>query len=116
MLSMKAMLAILFVGMTAASQDEILDTPNYTITIKGCDEYVVSCDNVKYKGVNKKNGKSITLTGRTVHSTGADGITPSQFLGYEFTNCETIYFVGADGELLVTRGTNVLVDERGIWK
>ena len=113
---MKAMLAILLIGITAAAQDEILDTPNYTITIRGCDEYVVSCDNVKYKGVNKKNGKSITLTGRTVHSATADDVTPSQFWGYEFTNREAIYFVGADGELLVTRGTNVLVDERGTWK
>jgi len=84
--------------------------------IKGCDEYAVTCDNVKYVGVSKRTGKSITLTGKTVHTVGADGVTPARFLGYMFKNGKTTCFVGEDGELRVTRGSRVLVHERGIWK
>jgi hypothetical protein len=71
---------------------------------------------VRYKAVSRKSGKSIALTGTTVHTIGADGVTPSRFLGYMFKNGKTIYFVGDDGELRVTRGSKVLVQETGIWR
>jgi hypothetical protein len=99
-----------------AGTTNILITPSYTITIEGCEEYVTSCDSVKYVGVSKKSGKSIALTGRTVHTLGPDGVTPAHFLGYEFKSGGTTYFVGEDGELRVTRGSMVLVDEHGEWK
>ena len=44
-----------------------------------------------------------------------DEITPAHFLGYEFKNGRTTYFIGEDGELRVTRGSKVLVEERGTW-
>ena len=111
-------LALLVSALLAAvptSRADTLTTPSYTITIKGCEEYVVSCDNVKYVGLSNKTGKSVTLTGRTVHSVGADGVTPAHFLGYVFKKGKTTYFVGEDGELKVTRGSRVLVQERGVW-
>jgi hypothetical protein len=110
------LLAIVLIFAAASSLADTLTTASYKITIVDCDEYVVSCDTVKYTGVNKKTGKRIALTGRTVHTTGADGVTPSRFLGYEFKNGRTIYFVGGDGELRVTQGSKILVEERGTWK
>jgi len=109
-------IAILLTAAVSTVRAEVLDTPSYKITIKGCDEYVVSCDTVKYVGVSKKIGKSIVLTGRTVHTLGPDGVTPAHFLGYEFRNGRTVYFVSNDGELRITRGSRVLVEEHGVWK
>src|ERR1017187_3892386 len=98
-------IAIALVLAAASSLAGTLTTPSYKITVVGCDEYVVSCDTVRYVGVSKKTGKSIALTGRTVHTTGPDGVTPAHFLGYEFKNGRTTYFVGEDGELRVTQGS-----------
>jgi hypothetical protein len=110
------LLAIVLILAAASSLADTLTTPSYKITIVGCDEYVVSCDTVKYVGVSRKTGKSIALTGRTVHTTGADGVTPSRFLGYEFKNGRTTYFVGEEGELRVTQDSKILIEERGTWK
>jgi len=112
-------LAIALISAAASSSagTSTLTTPSYTITVEvRCPEGNVTCDDVKYVGVSKKSGKSITRTGRTVHAIGADGVTPSRFLGYAFTNSSTVYFVSEEGELRVTQGTNVLVQERGVWK
>lgn len=92
-----------------------LETPTYTITITGCEEYVVSCDDVKFVCVNKKTGKSISLTGCTDHSLGADG-APGHFLGYYFTNRDMTYFVSDDGEFSIERKGKTLLDEQGTWK
>jgi hypothetical protein len=101
------------VGLSAST----LTTPSYKITIEvRCPEYYVTCEDVIYRAVNRKSGKSITLRGTTVHSIGADGVTPSAFLGYTFKNGKTKYFVGEDGELRVTRGSKVLVEETGTWR
>jgi len=108
--------AVALISSAACSLADTLTTPSYKITIVGCGEGVVSCDTVKYVGVSRKTGRSIALIGRTVHATGPDGVTPSHFLGYEFKSGRTTYFVGEGGELLVTRGSKVLVDERGTWK
>ena len=115
-LRMRAMLiAFGLIAALVPSRADTLDTPSYSITIEGCAEYAVTCDDVRYVGTSKKTGKSITLIGRTVHTIGADGVTPSHLLGYEFKNGNTTYFVGEDGELLMTRGSRVLVEEKGVW-
>jgi len=111
-----AILLVAAVPTLQAGTTNILSTPSYTITIEGCEEYVTSCDDVKYVGISKKTGKSIALTGKTVHTMGPDGVTPAYFLGYTFRNGSTVYFVGDDGELRVTRGSKVLVEETGVWK
>jgi hypothetical protein len=105
------------VSVPALATTQTLTTASYKITIEvRCPEGDVTCDNVKYIGVSRKSGKSITLTGKTVHTTGADGVTPSRFLGYEFKSEGTKYFVGENGELRITRGSKVLVHETGEWK
>ncbi len=96
---------------------ETFESPTYKITIVArWTEGDLGCDDVKYVGVNKRTKKSIVLIGRTFYSMGADGVTPSHFLGYLFKNGRTIYAVYDDGELYVRRGAKVLVEERGVWK
>ena len=111
------LLAIALILGAASSPAGILTTPSYKITVEvRCPEGYVTCDDVRYVGVSRTSGKSVTLTGRTVHTTGADGVTPSRFLGYEFKSGKTKYFVGEDGELRVTRGSKILAQETGVWK
>ena len=115
---MKAVLLFaLALPVLAFAREEHLETRSFVIRIEvRCPEYNVTCDDVRYVGVNRESGKSITLTGRTVHATGADGVTSSHFVGYEFKNGDTMYFVGQDGQLTVTVGAKVLLDEHGVWK
>jgi hypothetical protein len=94
-----------------------LTTPSFVIQIKvNCAEGNVTCDNVTYVGTSRKSGKSITLRGRTKHGICADGVTPCQFLGYEFKNGATYYRVLEDGHLLVMQGNKVVLEEKGEWK
>jgi hypothetical protein len=94
-----------------------LTTSSYDITIEvRSSEGNVTCDDVRYTGTSRKSGRSIRLRGKTVHTHGTDGVTPSHFLGYAFKNGRTTYFVGEDGELRVTRGSKVLIEEIGVWQ
>ena len=116
-LSIFTIALILAAASLRAASTNTLITPSYKITVEmRCPEYDTTCDDVRYVGVSLKSGKSITLIGRTVHTTGADGVTPAHFLGYEFKSGKTTYFVGEDGELRVTEGSKVLVEEHGTWK
>ncbi|MFC3674614.1 hypothetical protein [Ferrovibrio xuzhouensis] len=92
-----------------------LETPSFTVTIKNnCEEGVVSCDDVTYTGVSKKNGSRITLKGETLHTYSADG-TPSRFLGYEFRSGDYVYQALEDGTLWVTKGGKDVLVEHGKW-
>lgn len=73
----------------------------------------VTCDKVKYYDQNLKTGKSISLIGKTIHTTGADGVTPGRFLGYEFRNKNYLYRVTEDGILLIYRGKKLIFKEQG---
>lgn len=108
------MLCALVAGGAATAQ-EVLVTPSYAVTVIGCKEGVVSCDDARYIGVSRKSGKVLTLKGRTLHTTAADGVTPSRFLGYEFRNGSTVYRVSEEGVLDVRQGEKVVVSERGKW-
>lgn len=105
--------ALLAFSSTLSAQ--VLITPSFNVTIIGCDEGVVACDDVRYVGVSRKTGNVLALKGRTRHTLGADGVTPSRFLGYEFRSGNTTYSVSDDGALEVRRGSTVLVSEQGKW-
>ena len=95
----------------------VLDTPSYTVNIDvRCEEGQVSCDKVHYKGTHRKNGQSIALKGKTLHTLCADGVTPCRFLGYVFANGKTRYTVLEEGELTVQRGDKTLIREKGTWR
>ena len=101
---------------SASSMASTLLTLSYKVTIVGCEEYVVACDNARYFGVNRKTGESLTLSGRSLHNPGPDGITPARLLGYEFKSGNTTYFVGADGLLRISQGSKILVEQQGTWE
>ena len=99
---------------TQTANAETLKTKNFQVTItRNCPEGYVTCNNVKYFGKNLKTGKSISLTGKTLHTTGADGVTPGRFLGYEFCNNKYLYQVRADGTLLIYQGKKLILQEQG---
>ena len=116
---MKPYLLIALLGISGISfghaSASTLTTPSFVIDIQGCEEGVISCDNVMYTGTSKKTGKSIKLRGKTLHTLCADGVTPCRFLGYEFRKGGVYYRVMEDGSLLVMQGKKILVEETGEW-
>ena len=112
-----AFLAIAIMVMVTNLQAQTLSTSSFTVKIKvNCKEGNVTCENVIYNGISKKTGKTISLKGRTMHSKCADGVTPCHFQGYIFKSGTTSYTVMEDGELIVMRGTKLLLQERGKWE
>lgn len=108
---------LMLVVSASAYAAEVLTTPNFVVTItRNCAEGFVTCDDVSYRGVAKKTGKAITLKGRTMHTTCADGVTPCRFLGYVFRNGDISYRVWESGQLEVLQGRDkVLLEEKGEW-
>lgn len=104
-------------ALTTPTLADTLTTKNFRIDItRNCPQGSVTCDNVTYKGVDLKSGKSIQLTGRTLHSPGAGGVTPGRFLGYEFINGDYRYVVSDDGTLQIYQGKRLLQQETGTWQ
>jgi hypothetical protein len=91
-----------------------LKTKNFRVQITvNCGEGYVTCNKVTYFGKDLRTGKSIRLNGKTIHSVGADGVTPSRFLGYEFRNNKYLYRVTEDNKLLVFNGKKLILQEQG---
>lgn len=96
---------------------ETLITPKYIVLVEWpCPEGDVTCDEVGYTGTSRKTGATLTLKGRSRHTTcrGEPG-TPCRFIGYQFESAGTAYFVGENGVLQVTRKKQVLLEEQGKW-
>lgn len=93
------------------------ESPSYRITITvNCEEGNVSCDDVGYHAVNKKNHKEIHLRGETIHSACGDGVTPCHFQGYRFVNGDTTYILYGDSdELVISKGDKIIFHEKGQW-
>ncbi|BDA66989.1 hypothetical protein RIVM261_029210 [Rivularia sp. IAM M-261] len=103
--------ATLFAGLANA---ETIKTNNFSVKItRNCAEGNVTCNNVTYVGKDLKTGKSIRLTGKTIHTRGADGRTPGRFLGYEFRNNKFLYRVTADNKLQVFKSGKLILQEQG---
>jgi hypothetical protein len=104
-------------GFAATASAETLQTKNFEVNItSNCAEGEVTCDNVSYRGINRKTGDSISLTGKTLHQLCADNVTPCRFLGYEFINGNYRYLVTSDGTLQVYRGNKLILSEQGTWQ
>jgi hypothetical protein len=100
----------------AAQAESTLTTPHFTVSLKeNCEEGVVGCDDVTYHGVSRKTGKAITLKGKTNMVMCADGETPCHIGNYEFKSGAVLYAVYPNGTLIVTKGTHVLLNEKGQW-
>jgi len=125
---------------TSGGKAPELVTRNYRVTVAHtCEEGCVSCNDIRFVCADKRTGKTIEATGSTMHSTAADGVTPSRFLGYEFDygNCTyqlmpipgkgdkwafTIFKNDTKVEkwvssmLNVESGDKMLVEETGKWR
>jgi hypothetical protein len=78
----------------------------------------VVCDNVSYHAMSHKSANQLRLNGKSLFRMCADGVTPCQFLGYQFKNGNTTYTVWDlqdSGRLEVTQAGKALVDETGRW-
>jgi hypothetical protein len=110
-----AVLLLLGLSRLYAGPTGTLETKTFAIKIDvRCEEGEVTCDDVKYVGKNKKTGESLELTGKTAHHMDADG-TPGRFLGYVFKNKGVQYFLSEEGMLRVTKGDDILLEEKGTW-
>lgn len=95
----------------------MLITPSYSVTItENCKEGVVGCDDVTYRGINRKTGKSITLKGAARMVMCADRVTPCHVDVYEFKNGAYLYSLYPDGNLVVTKNGHVIINEIGKWQ
>ena len=94
---------------------ETLTTANYRITITHhCPEEHLTCQNVSYQSTHRHTGASVRLTGQTVHTPCADGVSPCRFIGYEFRQGNYRYFLTHD-ELQIYHGSQLLLVEKGTW-
>jgi hypothetical protein len=108
--------ALFALAVPCARADE-LRTASYDIEItEHCPEGEVGCRDVSYVGRNIRTGKSIALKGEAVMHLCPDRVTPCSHEGYRFKSGKVEYRVTPDGILLVTRGSEVLVEERGQWQ
>lgn len=102
---------------SAQAGGDVLITPGFRVVVeRHCPEGTVVCDQVSYLGQDRRSGASLRLTGSTMHSECADGVTPCRFLGYRFRNGNVTYEVGDDGLLRVTQAGKVLLEEQGTWQ
>ena len=83
--------------------DFVTDTYAIAMTAAYDEEGIVSCTACELFSVRKVGSTECTIhTGGTMHTTGADGATPSRFLGYKFETDEQIFYLrGASLDTLV---------------
>ena len=97
------------------SWTETLTTSMYTIRIEwNCPEGYITCDNIAFKVQGHKEKEFKECKGATKHSIGADGVTPSRFLGYYFEDISGFkYNISDDGILEVkdSSGKIILLEE-----
>lgn len=95
---------------------DTLTTKQFRIEIqRNCAEGNVTCNRVSYRGKDLKTGKSIRLSGKTMHTKCADGVTPCRFIGYEFRNREYRYIVTEYGNLDIYQGKKLILSQPGTW-
>ncbi|WP_313698891.1 hypothetical protein [Pantoea sp.] len=95
------------------SDMKVFSTSDFTITlVNGCGGFYTVCDKAKYFGLRNKDGKQITLNGKTTqpaNSNTADGMI--------FNNNGVGYIVRFNPlELKVIQGNKILVEQSGKWE
>jgi hypothetical protein len=104
-------------GLAEGAIAGVLTTKQFRIEIQiNCAEGNVTCDRVLYRGEDLKTGKSISLSGKTMHTKCGDGVTPCQFLGYEFRNRGYRYIVTEGGKLDIYQGKKLILSQSGTWE
>ena len=113
---MKKLLALALFFISCALHAEILTTPTYEIAVGACPEGYVSCSAVDFVVTNLATGATSTYQGKTRHSLCKDGVTPCQFLGYQFSGKDRKFTLSVNGSLEInyTDGKDC-VFEQGQW-
>lgn len=115
--AMKKLMTILLLIASPFSSSETFITKNFTIEIHSmCEEGNVTCDEIQFtlsvKGFESKK----IVTGKTIHTRCADGVTPCAFQGYLFVTNDAKYFLYHSGVLeVVDKQDNPLLLEQGEW-
>jgi hypothetical protein len=109
-----ALLAYSTVSMSTEMDTDTFETQTYRITIHvHCAEGNISCDNVSYIGVRKKDNATITLKGETMNTNCKTG--GCRFYGYEFKNNDFIYRIyEPEGILNISKKGKLIFSEKRI--
>jgi len=92
------------------------ETKSYRLNVMHpCPEGCVSCDYLRLTCLSKATGSVVHAKGRTWHTTGADGVTPSRFLGYIFMHDGKVYRILPDGTFEIA-GADGKVEVEEKWK
>ena len=109
-------IALLGAGLSVEAVAAELETRSFRIVVtENCPEGETMCQDVTYVGTNKATGKHIQLQGKVLAHMCSDGVTPCHRVGYEFKNGTYVYFVGENGNLVVTHRGKTIVDQMGKW-
>jgi len=93
-----------------------LTTPSYEIDVGSCSEGDVSCSNVSVAVKNLNSGAVAHYQGETMHSLCKDGVTPCQFLGYQFSTTASHFTLYVNGTLKVNYASGQgCLFESGQW-
>ena len=86
------------------------------VIVEQCLEGDVACNNVKYTGVSRSTGESLTLQGRAWVRMCPDTVTPCQHVGWVFKKGEYVYRVRETPPTLeVERNGKTLLEQKAIW-
>jgi hypothetical protein len=89
-----------------------LDTEKFAISlINKCGHFESECDQMVYLGVRKSDNSTISLKGKTLHD------SAGKIIGSTYKNGEIVYTVTyAPAKLVVSKGSQVLVEQSGQWR
>ncbi|WP_337009210.1 hypothetical protein [Pantoea sp. AS142] len=95
------------------SDMKVFSTSDFTITlVNGCGEFYTVCDKVKYFGLRNKDGKQISLEGKTTQP-----VNSSKANGMIFNNSGVDYIVSFNPLVLkVIQGNKSLVEQSVKWE
>lgn len=79
-------------ALPAVARERLLsETCSISIDVR-CPEGVVGCKDVRYTGLHRKTGRTLTLSGEEPHTLCAHKVTPRRFLGHVFRHGMHRYF------------------------
>lgn len=110
-------LGSLAMAMASQANAAVLVTEQFVIVIvERCAEGDVACNDVKYTGVNRKTGESISLKGQAWVRMCAQTNTPCQHLGWHFRNGEFTYRVReTPPSLEIERDGKMVLEQKAVW-
>ncbi len=112
-----AIAAALALAMQPPADAAVLVTEQFVIVIvEQCPEGDVACNNVKYTGVNRSTGETLTLKGQAWVRMCADAVSPCQHIGWQFRNGDYVYRIReTPPSLIIERNGRMLIEQKATW-